>query len=97
MNVRRPGEQQGREAVPLHDAVVGDSDPPAPMQLALRCRRSGRVLALTALTKEDYTEWMLVFSETVREWREKRRASVLNRQLMALGKFCYFTCNIYYL
>lgn len=65
--------------------MVGDSEPPAPLQLAIRCRRSGRILALTTLTKEDYTSWMSALSETVREWREKRRASVLNRQIMAIG------------
>ncbi|KAF4526364.1 hypothetical protein B566_EDAN014102 [Ephemera danica] len=83
---RRPGEQQGRDALPLHDAVVGDCEPPAPLHLAVRCRRSGMVFTLGALTKEDYASWMDMLTVAAREWRDKRRASVLHRQIMALGK-----------
>lgn len=77
--------QEGRDGVPLHDAVVGDCDPPAPFQLAVRCRRSGRNLALTAACKEEYAAWKRVLADMAREWSNKRRASMLNKQLMALG------------
>jgi hypothetical protein len=81
--------QEGRDGVPLHDALVGECDPPAPFQLAVRCRRSGRVLALTATCKEEYTAWMRLLQAMAREWSDKRRASMLNKQLMALGNKNY--------
>jgi len=77
--------QEGRDGIPLHDALVGECDPPAPFQLAVRCRKSGRNLALTANCKDEYTSWMHLLAAMAREWSDKRRASMLNKQLMALG------------
>ncbi|XP_059472398.1 rho guanine nucleotide exchange factor 26-like [Neocloeon triangulifer] len=82
---KKPGSSEGKDGLPLHDAVVGECNPPVHLQLAIRCRRSGRVLALKATSKDEYSRWMVILSDMARLWSDKRRASILNKQLMAIA------------